>query len=188
MEFIKHLVHDSLKASCVLIERYTATSNSIRCHVIINGDGEPWSTAIETKLKYPVKGEQTRIWTAWGAPQFDEGKLGEDLRHALRRIGPEYDDNNPRYWLDPLVPVPFSDATYYYGAPAFEYDNMRIGFVPFQENLISIPVVSVLEDGSNSGLTIALSPEDHIIDLTMNTTEDGGVIFKRFFNRISEVQ
>jgi len=185
VEFEKMLVNDSLHASCLFTERYFSTPNSIRCEIKIKGKGDPWGTLINTKVSYPVRNEQTKIWSPWAAPQFDSAKIGNNSRHDLRRIGPLSNSKN-HYWIDPLVPVPFATATYYYGAPSFRYDNVRVGFVPFQENLISIPMVSILEDSANTGVTIALSPKDNIIDLTMKTTADGTITFSRFFNRISK--
>ena len=185
VEFEKILRNDSLKSSCVLTERFIPAQNSIRCELTIKGNGEPWSTLIETKLKYPILNGQTKMWATWGAPQYDSSKVGDRLHHILRRIEPAA-KAEVAYWIDPLVPVPFTNATYFYGAPYFEYDNMHLFFCPFQENLISIPVVSILDDTNNSGLTIALSPEDNIIDLTMKTTEDGTITLSRLFNRISK--
>ena len=57
---------------------------------------------------------------------------------------------------------------------------------PFQGNLFSIPMVSILEESDNTGITIALSPQDNIIDLTMKTSEEGTITFSRLFNRISK--
>ena len=74
-EFEKVLVNDSLKSSCILIERYIPTPNSIRCELTIKGNGEPWGTSIETKLDYPVRSGHSKIWTTWGAPQFDSTKV-----------------------------------------------------------------------------------------------------------------
>lgn len=185
IEFEKTLVNDSLNSSCILIERFIPTTNSIRCEITIKGNGEPWGTSIETTLNYPISNGQTKMWATWAAPQFDSAKVGDDLRHVLRRIEPSSMKQN-HYWIDPLVPVPFANATYYYGAPFFEYDNMGLDYMPFQENLISIPMVSVFEDKDSTGLTIALSPKDNIIDLTMRTTEDGTITFSRLFNRISK--
>jgi hypothetical protein len=186
LEFEKTVVNDSLKNSCVITEHYFSTPNSIRCEFTIEGKGEPWGASIETKLHYPAKEGETKIWATWGAPQFDSLKVSNKLHHALRKFGPVGKQDNSHTWIDPLIPVPFANATYYYGAPYFQYAHARVGFVPFQENLIGIPMVSILEDGNNSGLTIALSPEDNIFDLTMKTTDDGTITFSRLFNRISK--
>jgi hypothetical protein len=185
-EFEKTVVNDSLNNSCVITEHYFPTPNSIRCELTIEGKGEPWGASIETKLHYPVKDGETKLWTSWGAPQFDSLKVSNNLHHALRKFGPRGKKDNSHTWIDPLIPVPFANALYYYGAPYFQYTHTRVGFIPFQENLICIPMASILDEGNNSGLTIALSPEDNIIDLTMKTSDDGTITFSRLFNRISK--
>ena len=180
----KRLVNDSLRASCMVTEHFIPTTNSIRCELTIEGEGEPWGTRIDTKLTYPNRPDETRIWTTWGAPQFDSLKVPVCLKHNLIKVEPPASDK-AHYWIDPLIPVPFTDATYYYGAPSFQYDNMAVGFIPNLENLICIPLASIFEEKEDAGLTIALSPEDNIINLTMKTTADGSITFSRLHNRIS---
>ncbi len=186
VEFEKVLVNDSLKSSCILLERYIPTPNSIRCELTIKGNGAPWGTSIETKVAYPVRRGHSKMWTTWGAPQFDSTKMGGNQRKTLRKFEPIRKVDNNHSWIDPLVPIPFANATYFYGAVFFSYDQKRVGFAPFQGNLFSIPMVSILEDSDNSGITIALSPQDNIIDLTMKTSEQGTIAFSRLFNRISK--
>ncbi len=186
VEFEKTLVNDSLLSSCVLTEHYFPTRNSIRCELTIKGKDEPWGASIDTKVAYPIRSGQSKIWTTWGAPQFDSAKVSSSLHHALRKFEPLSKTDNKHTWIDPLIPVPFSNTTYYYGAPYFQTNGMHVGFAPFQENLICIPMVTILEEADNSGVTIALSPKDNIIDLTMKTTDDGTITFSRLFNRISK--
>ncbi len=180
----KKLINDSLQASCILTEHFIPSPNSIRCELTIKGEGKPWGTRIDTKLTYPNQPAETKIWTTWGAPQFDSLMVQGNLKTDLTKIEPPASDR-AHYWIDPLVPVPFVNATYFYGAPYFQYENMAVGFIPSQENLISIPFVSVFEENKDAGLTIALSPEDNIINLTMKTTADGTITFSRLHNRIS---
>ena len=180
----KKLVNDSLRASCLLTEHFIPTKNSIRCELTIKGEGKPWGTRIDTKMTYPNKPGKTKIWSTWAAPQFDSLKVGVSLTNDLNKIKPP-DGDRAHYWIDPLIPVPLVNATYYYGAPFFQYDKMDVGFIPNLENLISIPLVSIFEENEDSGLTIALSPSDNIINLTMQTTADGSVTFSRLHNRIS---
>ena len=180
----KKLVNDSLRASCILTEHFIPAQNSIRCELTIRGEGEPWGTLIDTKVTYPNRSGKTKIWTTWAAPQFDSLQIGVSLPHDLTKIKPP-DGDRAHYWIDPLIPVPFVNATYYYGAPYFQYNKMDVGFIPNLENLISIPLVSMFEENEDAGLTIAHSPGDNIINLTMKTTTDGSVTFSRLHNRIS---
>lgn len=215
VEFEKTLVNDSLKTSCIVIDRFIPTENSIRWEIEVKGEGDPWATEIETRIVYPA-GQGTKMWTAWGAPQFDAAKTGSNLLASLQNHGgalkdKEFDENihifkwidplisvagidpytksNPSRayrWIDPLVPVPFLDTTYYYGAVSFNHKDNMVASIPFQGNLMCIPMISILEDGNDFGMTIALSPEDDVIDMVMKTTEKGEVTFTRMFNRISK--
>ena len=180
----KKLFNDSLRSSCLLTEHFIPTKTSIRCELTIKGEGKPWGTRIDTKMTYPNRPGGTKIWTTWAAPQFDSLKVGVSLTPDLTKIKPP-DGDRAHYWIDPLIPVPFVNATYYYGAPYFQYDKMAVGFIPAQENLICIPMISIFEENEDAGLTIALSPRDNIINLTMKTTSDGSITFSRLHNRIS---
>ena len=184
IEFEKTIVNDSLNVSCIITEHYIPTPHSIRCELTIKGKGGPWGTRIDTKMNYPESADETKIWTTWGAPQFDSLKVQQSLKRVLTKIGPPAFDR-AHYWVDPLIPVPFKNATYFYGAPYFQYDDMAVGFIPAQENLICIPLISVFEENKDAGLTLALSPKDNIIDLTLKTTADGTITFSRLHNRIS---
>ena len=54
-------------------------------------------------------------------------------------------------WSDPLLPIPFVNDTIWYGAPPYAYENPRIGFIPFQGNLLGIPLVTVSEERGDEG-------------------------------------
>lgn len=182
----KKLSDDSLGAASTMAERFIPTDSGVRCEFTIKGDGKPWGTVIETALNYPVEDGSTKVWATWAAPPVDSSVNSESLNHQLRKIGPKKREENTHYWVDPLVPVPFTNATYFYGAPGFEYNNMRIGFVPFQGDVISIPLATILNEKDNTGVSIVLSPKDTTIDMSMNITKDGTIKFNRYFNRISK--
>ncbi|MCE5204979.1 MAG: hypothetical protein LLF80_02585 [Porphyromonadaceae bacterium] len=185
--FEREMVHDSLQKSCILIDKFTPTENSIRWEMIVKGTSEPWGSLIQTKIQYPTD-KNTLFWTAWGEPQYDPSILDASLARSLRAFpgGAQIYLLNKKNnkWVDPLVPVPFSDVSYYYGIPHFTYKNHQRGFVPADGNNICIPIATVIEPNAGTGLTFALSPEDEIIDLTMNTSRQGDIVFTRSFNRI----
>jgi hypothetical protein len=188
LEFERTLISDSLKTQCRLIDRFIPTANSIRWEVIIIGNDKTWASAINTILNYPA-GKRTGFWTSWGKPKYDTS-----IKNTLtRRLTPVpggstkkiigIDNNN---WVDPLIPVPFTNDTLYYGAPYFTYERpLASSFWPFQRNLFCIPMFTVIEEESDSGLSFVLSPEDDIIDLVMHTTAKGSATFSRLYNRIS---
>ena len=68
-------------------------------------------------------------------------------------------------WEDPLEPRPFAKASWDYG--------------PYFGKGISIPLASVLESQSDTGLSLVLSPEDTILNATLSTEADGTVTFRR---------
>lgn len=194
MSFIKTLIHDSLNASCVVTEKFIPVekTGSIRWEIEIRGAGEPWGTSINTVVNYPSN-KSTRFWTTWGGPQFDQDHIDSNLRERVRLQLPHNEETKNDVtasragdWADPLVPLPFSDVRYYYGGPYLEYKEPYIAYMPFQHNIFSIPMCSVLEDSLGVGLTVALSPEDEIINLFMDTREDGAIVFGRLHNRISQ--
>lgn len=152
--------------ACVVVERFVPTPNSMRWEVEIRGEGAPWSTEILTQLEYPAT-PQTRMWAAWADP-------AQVNRPWFKSGG----------WNDPLTAMPLKDSTWDYGAPAFRSDNPRIGWCPFDGNLICLPLVSVLDPVTDSGLSLVLSPEDKSRELTLRTTTDGRFTFARANHRI----
>ena len=180
LRFEHQLYSDSLQQSCTLVETFTASAGSIRWKMEITGAEGPWSAAINTIVQYPATAE-SRFWTSWGAPQFDSANCPPQL---IASLSPYKNNTDRKSWQDPLVPMPFSTQTLYYGAPPFAYDDIKLGFIPEQGNLFAIPFASVFEKSINAGLSVFLSPEDDIINLVMNTAANGNISFQRLFNRI----
>lgn len=181
-EFRRTLTDPSTHASCRVVERFTSRAHSIRWDVEIMGQGGPWTAPIQTRLHYPIAesvgASGVRVWTAWASPQYDPATLDPSLLKQLK-VGS---------WTDPLVPLPFARSLMSYGAPALDDGRTFIPYIPSRDNIFSIPLVSILEPGvkpGGAGLTCVLSPEDEVIDLTLETSRDGGAVFSRLFNRIS---
>lgn len=163
--------------------------NSIRWELEITGEGRPWSSRINTEFNYPAT-EQTRFWTTWGSPPYDPSSVDKPLLEDLRPVpgGSEsihFIGQGNNQWVDPLLAIPFTDTVLYYGLPYYTNENPRISVCPFQGNLFCIPLCSILETQEDAGVTLALSPDDDIIDLVMNTQKNGNTLFSRLFNRIS---
>ena len=181
IRFEHNLSSDSLKQSCTLTETFKATANSIRWEMEITGGASAWSSVIKTVVQYPA-GKESRFWTSWGEPQFDSANCDPKL---IASLSPYKNKSTVKGWIDPLVPVPFSKQTLYYGAPPFDYKDIKAGFIPFQGNLFAIPFASVFEQKPDVGLSVFLSPEDDIINLLMKTGKDGSIQFERLFNRVN---
>ncbi|MEI8372772.1 MAG: hypothetical protein WCJ35_08060 [Planctomycetota bacterium] len=166
MEFTRTLVADDPAHQCQVVERFTPTKDSIRWELEIRGEGAPWSTEILTQITYPAT-PKTRYWTAWSDP--------EQVHRPWFTSGG---------WNDPLRAMPLKDAAFDYGAPSFRSENPRIGWCPFDGNLICLPLVSVLEPETDTGLSLILSPEETSRELTLRTTSSGRFTFTRTCHRL----
>jgi len=166
MEFTRTLAADNPAHQCQVVERFTPTKDSVRWELEIRGEDAPWSTEILTQLNYPAT-PQTRFWTAWSDPQLAD-------RPSFKTQG----------WNDPLRPAPLKSAKFNYGMPTFRYDQPRLGWCPFDADLICLPMASVLEPAEDLGLSLVLSPEDTMRELTLETTPSGSFTFTRSCHRL----
>ncbi len=190
IEFARTLINDSLDTKCEVIDRFSPTKNTIRWVVEIRGNDRTWSAPIKTIFKYPAD-SGSRFWTTWGRPKYDSS-ADISIREALQPVTGgssetailEKDNND---WVDPLFPVPFIKDTLFYGAPPpFKYNRSMVSAEwTFFRELFSVPVFTVLENKDKIGISLALSPQDNILDLVMTTMPDGSVTYTRLSNRIS---
>ncbi len=181
VQVTKKIIHDSLQAECIIVDRFTPTKTSIHWQTEITGITSAWSAAIKTKLTYPVQ-RSSKFWTSWGEPDTKTGNAHTEAVNGLSSdsVGMEMSSE----WTDPLIGIPFSDALYYYGAPYLDYSKPQIAFCPLNGNLFCLPLFTIM-DSNEEGLTLALSPEDNVVDLTLSTSKEGEITFSRLFNRIS---
>jgi hypothetical protein len=184
ISFSRKWISKSTGNTCLVTDRFSPGKGSIRWEVEITGLEGPWTTPIETRLIYPDT-VKAKFWTAWGDP-----RLGGILKKPAEQqvsIGILPSDITGN-WSDPLVPIPFVNDTIWYGAPPYRYDNPRIGFCPFQGNLFGIPMVTISEDQNDTGLSMVLSPEDTMLDLSLRTSTRGELVFSRESHRISSAK
>ena len=181
LKFIKSLVRESDKHRFSLTESFLPTTDSIRWEIEITDDGKPWSTAIETRLQYPVTKNVT-FWTAWADPRDkNTGIVPDNESFANALISGKITAGD---WADPLISIPVHDALFYYGAPYYEYNNPQTAYCPFRGDVICIPLATLLEKADDTGLSLVLSPEDLILDMTMETQKNGTLVFNRMNHRI----
>lgn len=191
----KVLRSDSLGAGCRMVELYEPLPDCIRGTITLQGEGtNDWSLPIVTRIApRGVPSPGLRYWTAWGSPNVDTLAWDASLRHAVREykggceaakgwavLGGEKNNR----WVDPLVPVPFTDGKYFYGATLFHAEDPMTGFVPAQNDLFAIPLVVLLDSDKEWGMSVILSPREPILDLELETRRDGTVVFRRISNRI----
>ena len=164
VEFRRQMVHTATNHKVQLTERFTPTATSVRWELELSPGGEPWTTPIQTRLKYPLS-SAVKFWTAWSDPEQQE-----------------------KGWRDPLVSMPMKDLKLWYGAPPFRYAEPLLGFIPFRGDLFSIPLATLLEPEKDAGFSIVLSPRDTLLDLTLDTTAGGDLTFSRLFHRLGGTQ
>ena len=152
MEFERTVASPKLGRKCQLVERFLPAKNSVRWEIEIRSDGEPWTTAISTRLQYPEIADRT-FWTAWSDPEH-------------RNDG----------WRDPLVFRPMTSSTWTYG-------SIR-NSCPVDGDFITMPLATVAEPSADEALSLVLSPEDTLRDISLVTTARGLVAFQRTHHRL----
>ncbi len=182
VSFTRHWISDRDSNRCVTVERLIPSGESIRWEAEIRGSGASWSTPIETQFAFPDP-RRAKLWAPWGDPRRGRIANLSLSQQAVLGIKPADTTGN---WSDPLVAIPFMTDTLWFGAPAYRYDDPKIGFIPFQGNLISIPLVTIMEPQDDEALSVALCPDDKMLDLRLAVNEQGTLVFSRLFHRISE--
>jgi hypothetical protein len=81
--------------------------------------------------------------------------------------------------------MPWSERTYYYGAPPFDERQNPTGYCPVHDDTFCIPMATVADLKSDTALSVVLSPEDKLLDLTLTATPTGEMVFTRLNHRIS---
>ncbi len=189
VRFTKKLVGEvgGAPREVTLYETFFPTKDSVRWEMRLDNRGADWGAPIETHLNFSGA-EEKRFWTPWGSPQPDAPwmkteKWPEVFLRSLKWL----DTKEGPQWDDPLVLTGFRDRSFSYGAVPFQYDR-SIGFwyMPIFGDIFCIPLATVAEEAGDAGVTLALSPEDVLLDMTMETTETGGIKFSRLFRRLSE--
>jgi hypothetical protein len=162
VEVERALASRSRGLSCRLRERFSPTPNGVRWEVELESAGRFWSAPVQTRLLWPTP-QKALMWTAWG-----------DNRRA--RDGK---------WTDPLVPVRFFDLHLRYGSATYsDADPCANCDMPtLFRQVFSLPLFSVLDPDGGIGFTVALSPEDTLLDLTLGADRHGGFSFSRFHHR-----
>ena len=133
----------------------------------IKGNSTPWTSPINSAFYWP-KTETTKVWLPWGNP---DGKA----------IKAEWDREFE--WQDPLVSVPFFNQTFNFGMP--DYPEGNRGYVAYDGNTISLPMITVSDPEKDIALSVICSPKDRILFENLDMTSFGDFKFSRQYNRIS---
>jgi hypothetical protein len=176
VEFRKPIAFQRGYRTAGMVERFLPTSDSVRWEIEIQGEYDPWATLIETRLQWP-EAKAAKFWTSWG-DDFSGKIMGKKdtsdptLSQALRLARAR--DSSGKGWCDPTVPRAFREMDLEYGGYCFSAS----GF--------SVPIATVIDETRDSGVTLALSPEDTIIDLRLKTDPEGSITFSRMYNKIGK--
>ena len=150
---------DSIGEECTVKDIFFSDSGLIHWNVEIEGFGKPWSTAIETHVRYQDAGSLL-FWTSWGDPD--------------QHFPADSDQVCKKTWSDPFEAQPFTDAYLTYG----EHCVLGASYC--------IPVISVFNKTKDAGFTIALSPRDSLLDMRMSITREGNIIQSHNYQRIQK--
>ncbi|MGA3328455.1 MAG: hypothetical protein ABSF45_28730 [Terriglobia bacterium] len=177
VEFRKPIAFQRGYRTASMVERFLPTPDSVRWEIEIQGEDDPWATLIETRLKWP-EAKSTKFWTSWG-DDFSGKIVGKrdtsgdaKLPRALRLAGAR--DSSGKGWCDPTVPRAFREMDLSYGGHFFSAP----GF--------SVPIATVIDEAKDSGVSLALSPEDTLIEVRLKTDPEGSITFSRSNNKISK--
>jgi hypothetical protein len=79
-------------------------------------------------------------------------------------------------WRDPLVFRPLTTANW-------SYANVTMDS-PMRGDYIAIPIVTLAEPAADAALSLVLSPEDTLLDMSLATTAGGSITFERTRHRL----
>lgn len=166
-----------------LIERFSPCSFGISWETELRTDSKlPFTAPIISEIRSAAN-EWPSYWAAWADPRPDgPDTIGDPW--AVANADLEGVKNTMFSWQDPLVARSVEDRRFWYGAPYFEEGNPRIGFSPFMNDLVCMPLVTAMHEAEGLGLTLALSPEDPLLDVILDAAADGTYRFTRMFHRL----
>lgn len=162
VEFTRQIVHAPSGQRAALTERFLPAKDSVRWEIEIRGDAAPWSTGIETRLRWPAT-NTTRFWTAWEDP--------EQKRDV---------------WRDPLVLRPLVNKRLWYGAARWDEERSSPGYQPTVGDGFVIPLLTLAEPEQDAAVSLVLSPDDPLLEMTLTARKDGGFVFTRNDHRLSK--
>ena len=162
LEFAKQIRDDVHGRRAAVVERFRPAADSVRWELEVQGQGLPWSTAIETRLRWPAT-PQTRYWTAWADSHSQPGAN----------------------WTDPLVLAPLTERQLSYGATPYRENYPLIGYCPFVYDVFCLPIVTLAEPGRDAGLSLVQSPQDTLLDMLLATESTGAVVLSRLNHRLT---
>ncbi len=161
LEFSRLVAHAQTGHRATVIERFVPTRDSVRWELEVRGLGGPWSTGIETRWQWP-EASDAKFWTAWDDPETQPGP-----------------------WRNPLEAQPFTDRRFWYGAAHWSERDPDVSYVQWRGYRFVMPLAMVAEPQKDLGFSIALSPEDTLLEMSLTTRRRNALVFSRNDNRLS---
>lgn len=123
-------------------------------------------------------GPETMFWLPWADPRPNH-QLNTDpsVRMADGVVRGDLVD-----WADPLLPRPWRAAQFSYGAPPYDFAKPHLGYWPFFGAVTALPMLTRIE--GTRAVSFFLHPEDAKLDLVIETTESGAVLFRHRHYRV----
>lgn len=160
---ISEVYQDNLNEDKVLYTRLFEDSLGNRCSVTDQYTAIPDGLLWNVEIRGEGKAWTTPVETVLKYPICNETRCWTSWSDCL-------EDK----WVDPLIPRTFQDKEYVYGGKDI-----------WDTNTISLPLFSILEKSKNIGITLLESPADTILDMSLKTSVNGEVVFKRDNYKIS---
>jgi hypothetical protein len=161
MEFARTLTNMEQR-TILLDERFTPALGNVHWEVEVRNTSSEWSAPVITTLKWPNTRE-AKIWSAWQDPlNLPSSAAAGDAEMQ---------------WNDPLIARPFSNGNWNYGEP--------LGGGYTRGDMITLPMVTVLAENDDLGLSLVQSPEDPLVAMKLMTTAAGRISLIRSGQRFS---
>jgi hypothetical protein len=123
----------------------------------------PFTSALQTGLSWGQKLSPVNIWMPWG-----KGCTVNDGSHSSCRGIPN--------WQDPLIPEPLPSANQFY-----RYGSLGRN----STDVISIPIATLLDETTDSAVSLALSVDDPILEIAFET-KPSALSFRREMLRLAQ--
>jgi hypothetical protein len=177
------LARPTAAARITIEESWRPTAHGLHWDVTVSDDGPAWTAPVLLSCPYPVTAS-TRLWAPWADPRPEPAMAMETDRGVADGLLPDNPAIND--WCDPLVPHPWQPLHFWYGAPRYTYAQPRIAYCPFRRDVVCIPMLTLLEEDTDTGLTIAVSHDTRVLDLTLATQESGAIALTHHYHRLGE--
>lgn len=177
------LIRPDSEARVTITESWTPTPHGLHWEITLCDDGPAWTAPVVLTAALPVM-ERTRLWAPWADPRLQPDTVPVEDSGLANGIIPS--DFAVDDWNDPLVPQPWQARHFWYGAPLYTYAHPRIAYCPFRRDVLCIPMLTLLDADTDTGLTVAVSHQARVLDLTLAAGETGEITLTHHYHRLGE--